>query len=368
MLALWSCGRRRSVVQAQRQIHRAFAGGYAGTYALRHTRHADPPLALPRKIGATTLFISVSSLSLGVAQLSCLWLALASLALFEPIAVAVHFEDVDVVGQSVEQRTGQPLGPRYFLARFLGPLTFSTVSFGWWIERVFLAELADPPPRDLFGAPPGFVLGFFRPTPELSHVLSIPLVDVALERRRLGGRRTDICRSLIIVRDGRRWRTHARPGLVCRRRGCGGRRPARLLKRAAAPQLRQIGAAQLHLRINGAVSCGAVMHRPRMRSQEQRRMKFQANPFGSGDFDRGTVRQSGLVAAPAASTKSPRFRQPPQDRQRHMGRQPPVELFEALEDGIDRQPGADLGWWQGVYRALRGHPRAACCMNVCDRV
>ena len=42
-------------------------------------------------------------------RLSCLWLALASLALFEPIAVAVHFEDVDVVGQSVEQRTGQPL-------------------------------------------------------------------------------------------------------------------------------------------------------------------------------------------------------------------------------------------------------------------
>src|SRR6202008_1623318 len=58
-------------------------------------------------------FISVSSLSLDVAQLSCLWLALASLALFEPIAVAVHFEDVDVVGQSVEQRTGQPLGPEH---------------------------------------------------------------------------------------------------------------------------------------------------------------------------------------------------------------------------------------------------------------
>src|SRR6266436_8663546 len=53
MLALWSCGRRRSVVQAQRQIHRAFAGSYAATYALRHTRHADPtyPLAPPRKIG-----------------------------------------------------------------------------------------------------------------------------------------------------------------------------------------------------------------------------------------------------------------------------------------------------------------------------
>ena len=43
-----------------------------------------------------------SSLGLVVAQLSCLWLALASLALFEPIAVAVHFEDVDVVGQPVE--------------------------------------------------------------------------------------------------------------------------------------------------------------------------------------------------------------------------------------------------------------------------
>src|SRR5690242_11656740 len=111
MLVLWSCGRRRSVVQAQRQIHRAFAGSYAATYALRHTRHADPALALPKKIGAT----SVSSLSLGVAQFSCLWLALASLALFEPIAVAVHFEDVDVVSQSIEQRTGQPLGADDFM-------------------------------------------------------------------------------------------------------------------------------------------------------------------------------------------------------------------------------------------------------------
>jgi len=86
---------------------------YAAAYALRHTRHADRPLVLPRKIGATRLFISVSSLSLGVARLSGLWLALASLALFEPIAVAVQFEDVDVVGQSVEQRTGQPLGPEH---------------------------------------------------------------------------------------------------------------------------------------------------------------------------------------------------------------------------------------------------------------
>ena len=39
MLALWSCGRRGSVVQAQRQIHRAFAGSDAATYALRHIRH-----------------------------------------------------------------------------------------------------------------------------------------------------------------------------------------------------------------------------------------------------------------------------------------------------------------------------------------
>src|SRR6266478_6491613 len=40
-------------------------------------------------------------------------LALALLALFEAIAVAVHFEDVDMVGQPVEQRTGQPLGPEH---------------------------------------------------------------------------------------------------------------------------------------------------------------------------------------------------------------------------------------------------------------
>jgi hypothetical protein len=107
---------------------------YAAAYALRHTHHADPPypLAPPRKIGRNKSdeavgvsfgqhssypgcllpgFISVSSLGLVVARLSGLWLALASLALFEPIAVAVQFEDVDVVGQSVEQRTGQPLGP-----------------------------------------------------------------------------------------------------------------------------------------------------------------------------------------------------------------------------------------------------------------
>src|SRR5258708_8260912 len=57
--------------------------------------------------------MSLSSRGLFVARLSGLWLALASLALFETIAVAVQFEDVDVVGQSVEQRTGQPLRPEH---------------------------------------------------------------------------------------------------------------------------------------------------------------------------------------------------------------------------------------------------------------
>ena len=49
-----------------------------------------------------SFIISVSSLGLVVGQLSCVWLVLASLALFEPITVAIHFEDLDVVGQSVE--------------------------------------------------------------------------------------------------------------------------------------------------------------------------------------------------------------------------------------------------------------------------
>src|ERR1700757_394286 len=42
-------------------------------------------------------------------------LALAMLALFESIAVAVHFKDVDVVGQPIEQRAGQPLGAEDFM-------------------------------------------------------------------------------------------------------------------------------------------------------------------------------------------------------------------------------------------------------------
>ena len=36
--------------------------------------------------------------------------ALPALALFQPIAVAVHFQDVDVVREPVEQRAGEPFG------------------------------------------------------------------------------------------------------------------------------------------------------------------------------------------------------------------------------------------------------------------
>ena len=97
--ALWSCGRRAGVVQAQRQIHRAFAGQLR-----RHLRTSSHASVLIRLIHcpADEIGREQSSLGLVVAQLRCLWLALASLALFEPIAVAVHFEDVDVVGQPVE--------------------------------------------------------------------------------------------------------------------------------------------------------------------------------------------------------------------------------------------------------------------------
>ena len=43
--------------------------------------------------------------------------------LFEAIAVAVHFEDVDVVGEPIEQRAGQALGPEHagpFVERQIG--------------------------------------------------------------------------------------------------------------------------------------------------------------------------------------------------------------------------------------------------------
>ena len=43
------------------------------------------------------------------------WISFAT-ALLEAVAVAVHFQDVDVVGEPVEQSAGQPLG-----AEDLGP-------------------------------------------------------------------------------------------------------------------------------------------------------------------------------------------------------------------------------------------------------
>ena len=36
--------------------------------------------------------------------------ALTPFALFQPVAVAVHLQDVDVMGQPIEQRAGQLLG------------------------------------------------------------------------------------------------------------------------------------------------------------------------------------------------------------------------------------------------------------------
>src|SRR3974377_462058 len=37
----------------------------------------------------------------------------ASLALGEPVAFAVHFENVDMMGQAIEQGAGEPLGSEY---------------------------------------------------------------------------------------------------------------------------------------------------------------------------------------------------------------------------------------------------------------
>ena len=54
--------------------------------------------------------------------------ALAPLALLQPIAVAVHFKDMDVVRQLVEQRSGESLG----LDAFMMPLP----RIGWYVGRV----------------------------------------------------------------------------------------------------------------------------------------------------------------------------------------------------------------------------------------
>src|SRR5262249_23145554 len=65
-----------------------------------------------REHGEHRTFPAVSPVA-GGPPAGLLRLALALLALFEAIAVAVHFEDVDVVGQPIEQRAGQPLGPEH---------------------------------------------------------------------------------------------------------------------------------------------------------------------------------------------------------------------------------------------------------------
>ena len=88
-----------------RLIHWPRRGKSAGTNQMRQWgvsfgQHSSYQVAAP-----PGFYFGIKP-GLVVAQLSCLWLALASLALFEPKAVAVQFEDVDVVGQSVEQRTG----------------------------------------------------------------------------------------------------------------------------------------------------------------------------------------------------------------------------------------------------------------------
>jgi hypothetical protein len=49
--------------------------------------------------------------------------ALRVLALLEPIAVAVHFEDMDVMGESVEQGAGKALGGEH-----AGPLVEGKVA------------------------------------------------------------------------------------------------------------------------------------------------------------------------------------------------------------------------------------------------
>src|SRR6267378_1987257 len=48
MLALWSCGRRVSVVQAQRQIHRALRAAFTAAKTVGRTIAEQPARAVPR--------------------------------------------------------------------------------------------------------------------------------------------------------------------------------------------------------------------------------------------------------------------------------------------------------------------------------
>ena len=77
----------------------------------------------------------------------------ACAALAEAVAVAVHLEDVDVVGETVEQRPGEALG-----AEGLGPLVegevggdqggAAFVALGDRLEQQLGAGLRYPPPPD----------------------------------------------------------------------------------------------------------------------------------------------------------------------------------------------------------------------------
>ena len=73
---------------------------------------------------------------------------LTSLALFEPVAVAVHLEDMDMVGQPVEESAGQALGGEH-----AGPLVegqiagddggAALVALGEHLEQQFGAGLGE---------------------------------------------------------------------------------------------------------------------------------------------------------------------------------------------------------------------------------
>jgi hypothetical protein len=65
---------------------------------------------LPIQVPANQAFNFGIKPGVVVARLSGLWLALPSLALFEPIAVAVQFEDVDVVGRAARRSPARTRG------------------------------------------------------------------------------------------------------------------------------------------------------------------------------------------------------------------------------------------------------------------
>jgi len=51
-----------------------------------------------------------------------------ALALLEPVTVAVHFQDVDVVREAIEQRTGESFRAEYFM--------MPPIEIVWWVVLV----------------------------------------------------------------------------------------------------------------------------------------------------------------------------------------------------------------------------------------